>query len=264
MPSPSPRGEAEDVAMMSIPVRPATRMPSGHAPGRMPAKRLLPAKRLGAKGLGAIVALWAALAACPALAQEANAPSAPAAGADSPQAGGGPGDSVVKGAAAAPDGAATTNSRDIEPVTPMRGAAGLQRRANLKGLIANAPPRPAGAPAGYTRVGPLPAYPAAQAATARNAIGVPIPGAKPPGHDSAGIASQARAAGIGTAGIGTAPGSAGSVTHQMQVPANAGAALRGAGVNGTAMGHVASGPAPIGGPARDRSGINGTLMRRKF
>jgi hypothetical protein len=250
MRSPSRRVESEGVVMTSISILLPARLPSGHAPGRMPAKRL-----------GAIVALWAALAACPAPAQEgaANGANAPAASADVPQAGGSPGDSPAKGAAAAPDKAATSNRGDVEPVTPMHGAASLQRRANMKALIANALPKHPGAPAGTTRVGPLPARPVVEAAAVRNAIGVQMPGAKSPGHDGAGVATQPR-----VTGIGTTLGSAGSATRPMPVPTNAGAALRGVGVNGTAMGRVASGPALVGGPARDRSGINGTVMRPRF
>jgi hypothetical protein len=37
-----------------------------------------------------------------------------------------------------------------------------------------------------------------------------------------------------------------------------------AGVNGTTIGHIASGPANVGGTAHNVSGINGTTMRRKF
>jgi hypothetical protein len=240
MPSPSQRGEADGVAMTSISILPMIRTPHGHEPG------------LPVKMLGAIVALWAALAACPAPAQDAGPAAAPAGGGDAPQAAGSPGDGAVKGAAAAPDGA--VNRSDIDPVTPMHGAAGLQRRAYLKALIANAPARPAGAP-GHTRAGALLAHPAVEAAAPRNAIGIAMPVARSPGRDSAGVATEARV---------TAPGSAGSATHQMSVPTNAGAALHGAGVNGTAMGRVVSGPASVGGPAGNRSGINGTVMRPRF
>jgi hypothetical protein len=37
-----------------------------------------------------------------------------------------------------------------------------------------------------------------------------------------------------------------------------------AGVNGTTVSHIASGPANVGGTAHNVSGINGTTMRRKF
>ena len=37
-----------------------------------------------------------------------------------------------------------------------------------------------------------------------------------------------------------------------------------AGVNGTTISHIASGPANVGGTAHNVSGINGTTMRPKF
>jgi hypothetical protein len=41
------------------------------------------------------------------------------------------------------------------------------------------------------------------------------------------------------------------------------AALHGGGVNGTTNGRMAFGPASVGGPAGDRSGIIGTSVRTK-
>ena len=224
--------------------------PAGDASGPMPVKIL-----------GVVAALYVALAAFPAFAQE----GAPPAGGDIPQAGGGPGpgpgDSAMKSGAAAPDAAATTRG-DIEPVTPVRGPTGLQRRANLKALIANSSAKPAGPLAGNTRVSPSLTRPGVAAGTARNSIGVAMPEARSPGRDGTGIAAQAR-----VAGVGVASGSVGSATSQMRhmpVPTNAGAALHGAGVNGTTMGRVVSGPASVGGPARVRTGINGTSMRSRL
>jgi hypothetical protein len=87
----------------------------------------------------------------------------------------------------------------------------------------------------------------------RNAIGMSLTGVRPPGHKSAGVPDQA---GTKLTGIGTAPGNALGVTHQASAPMNTGAAI-----NGTTMGRLVSGS--IGGPARDRTGINGTLMPPK-
>jgi hypothetical protein len=189
------------------------------------------------KTLGAAVALCAALAACPAIAQEG--------GADRPQVGDG---AVVKGRDPAPAAAG-----DIEPAAPPRSPAGLWRRANIRALIANAPgrtpDRTAALPAASVRGGPLPVRPPIPVSVPRNAIGLAV-AAPPPGHGAA----------AATAGTGPAGGSnAGRAARQAIVPVNA-PAFNAGGINGTAM-NRASGA--IGGPARDRSRINGTLMRPK-
>jgi hypothetical protein len=192
-----------------------------------------------------IVALSATLATCPALAQE----GAPAAGAETPQPGGGPSDgAATKG----PDGTALTNG-DLELVAPARGSKSLWRRANVKTLIANAPGNAAGLAAANARTGLPPVHPGTGVSTPRNAIGMSLTGVRSPGHDGVGVPTQA---GIRLIGIGTALGSAGGVTRQASAPTNTGAAI-----NGTTMGRVVSGS--IGGPARDRTGINGTLMPPK-
>jgi hypothetical protein len=67
----------------------------------------------------------------------------------------------------------------------------------------------------------------------------------------------------GLTGSGPAVGGADGAAHSMLAPKNAGIALRGTGINGTTMGRMATGPGLIGGPARDYSGINGTLIRPK-
>jgi hypothetical protein len=201
--------------------------------------------------LAAVVALWASLAACPVLAQEA----APAAGGDAPQAGGGPGaDAPAKGT---PDGAAPA-SRDVDLVPPVRGPAGLHRHAFQKALIANAVRKTAGLPLGAARFAP-PLRPGLQAGVQRNAIGAAMPAAHPPGRDVA----VTIPAGTRLTTAGAPAGIAGHQTHQVPVPTSAGPALHGAAINGATMGRMASGPASIGGPARDRSGINGTAMRPK-
>jgi hypothetical protein len=193
-----------------------------------------------------IVALTATLAICPALAQE----GAPAAGADVPQAGGGPSDGpAMKG----PDGAALTN-RDLELAAPLRGSKSLWRRANVKTLIANSPGNTAGPPAANARTGLPPVHPGTGVSTPRNAIGMSLTAVRPPGHDGGAVVPNQ--AGTRLTGVGTAPGSAGGVTHQASAPANTGAAI-----NGTTMGRLVSGS--IGGPSRDRTGINGTLMPPK-
>jgi hypothetical protein len=201
------------------------------------------------RGLLLSAALWGALASYPALAQD----GAPAAGGDAPQTGDG---AATKGAA--PDGTAAT-SRDIEPFTPQRGSAGLWRRANLKALIANPPNKAAGLPPANVRISPSPMRPGMEMAPQRNAIGAATPSLQLPGHGIAGVATPA---GNRPSGIGTPLASITGVTRQTPVP-NAGQTLRGAAINGTTMGHVASGPGSVGGPVKDRSGINGTLMPPK-
>jgi hypothetical protein len=197
-----------------------------------------------------IVALCAVLVVCPALGQDATT-----AGGDVAPAGGPPGDgSAIKGSADGAEAPAVAN-HGIDPVTPQRGISGLQRRANLKPLISGAPHHAAGLPAANIRVAPSLVRPGTAVGAPRNPIGIAIAGARSPGNDVVGTMTQA---GTRLTGLG-ATGRVGATTHQMPVPTNVGPALHGAGINGTTMGHMASGP--IGGPAKDRSGINGTLMR---
>lgn len=201
-----------------------------------------------------IMALCAVLVACPALAQDATA------GGDVPRAGGGGGDgAAMKASADGAQGPAVTN-HGIDPVTPQRGIAGLQRRANLKALIADAPRQTAGSPAVNARAAPSLMHPGIAVAVPRNAIGVAMPGVRSPGHDVARITNKA---GTRPTGLGTPAGNVGTEMHQMPVPTSPGPVLHGAGLNGTTMGRMGSGPGSIGGPAKDHSGINGTLMRPK-
>jgi hypothetical protein len=200
-----------------------------------------------------IAALCVALAANPALAQE-GAPAV--AGADARPAGDSPDDGGV--AMKGPDGAAATK-RDIDLVVPYRGAAGLWRRANVKALIAHASTnKAAGLPAANTRIGPPQLPPRFHVSVTRNAIGVALPGVRPTAYDLMGVTPGAR-----SPGIGIVAGGAGTQTTQLRASTNAGSALRGAAINGTAMSRMAAGSGSIGGPARDHAGINGTLMRPK-
>jgi hypothetical protein len=168
-----------------------------------------------------LTALCAVMAAHPAPAQE----SAPAAGGDAAQ-------------APAPAG-------DVEPFTPQRGPAGLQRRANLKAVIANAPANTAGVPPAAARAASSPAR-SRMDAVQRNAIGVALPGTPAP-------------AGNKPANTGTPVANAAGITQRLPAPA-AGSALHATGINGTTMGRMMAGPGSIGGPAKNHSGINGTSM----
>ncbi len=201
-----------------------------------------------------VIGLCVALAG-PAPAQEGAA----AAIGDASQAGSAaPGDGAVReplrgGAAGAPG--------DIELAAP-RHDSGLWRRANVKALIATAPGKGAGSPAAATRIAP-PLPDSINVPASRNAVGVALPSPRP-GPGIAAVTSPAgpRLTGIGsTAGAGIAAGSTGNVPGRMPTPANLAVAPHGAAIDGTAMRHTATGPGSIGGPARERTGINGTLMR---
>ena len=79
-----------------------------------------------------------------------------------------------------------------------------------------------------------------------------------------GFAQAAQKAGSGSGGAGTS--SVGGVDFRRaptHLGTNATPSTGTTGINGTAIGHIA-GPGSVGGPAKDRSGINGTALRRKF
>jgi hypothetical protein len=171
---------------------------------------------------------------------------------------------------AAPADIGATLGRGIEPIRLEGGSANLQRRANRKLLIANAPKMPSapsaniGAPS--ANLGAIPPFKRSgmEHSTTRNAIGVVVPGGGQ-GFDHA--PSSLASAGIGVRGPGGAGASTGNVSstdgRRVAVPPNAvtSPVTHASGINGTTMGHIASGPAYIGGPAKERSGINGTATR---
>jgi hypothetical protein len=219
----------EDVAMTSIDT------------GRMPTSILA----------AAVVVSCALLAAHPAPAQEA-----PAAGGDVPHGADSAGD-AAKGPAADPD--AAPPPRDLDLVPPRRGTAGLWRPTDMKALIPKRSNRAAGLPPANTpRIAPLPARPGTYGATPRNAIGTSI-SPRQPGPEPRGITPLP-----GTRPTtGTTAGNGGTATRPTPVPAIASQTMHGTAINGTTMGRLASGPASIGGPAKDRSAINGTLLKPK-
>jgi hypothetical protein len=210
--------------------------------------------RVKFSGLAVAVALCAALAASPGGAQEDGAN----AGSDR--------DASRPGGGSIGDGGDIMGRRGAEPVRLEGGSAGLQRRTNRKSLIANAPNMPA-APSAH--IGAIPPFklPGAAGGPARNAIGVVVPvGGQGFGHAVPGSIAPA---GIGVrgssvAGAGTAAGNVGGAdARRSAIPPNVvtSPVAHPSGINGTTMGHIASGPGYIGGPAKDRSGINGTAMR---
>jgi hypothetical protein len=160
-------------------------------------------------------------------------------------------------------------NRGIDPVRAESGSAGLQRRANLKALIANPPKMQTDSTAFNTRFGPPPGRPGAVGGATRDAIGVVVPGGGQ-GHTVPGSTASAgiggHSLGSGVVGAGAATGNPGSAdARRSTIPPNPvmSPAAHMSGINGTTMGHIASGPSYVGGPAKDRSGINGTAVRPK-
>jgi hypothetical protein len=198
--------------------------------------------RVKVLSIAVAVALCAALAASPGRAQEDGAN----AGSDR--------DASRMGGVGIRDGGDMMGGRGAEPVRLEGGSASLQRRANRKSLIATAPNAPGASPA---HIGAIPQFKlfGAEGGPARNAIGVVVPGGgQGLGHAVPGSAAPA---GIGVRGPGGGVIGAGIATGNVVTSPVA----HTSGVNGTTMGHIASGPGYIGGPAKDRSGINGTAMR---
>jgi hypothetical protein len=163
---------------------------------------------------------------------------------------------------------------EINPVR-LDGLAGLQRRANRKTLIANAPKMPA-RPSANTGINLPFARLGADGGAVRNAIGIVVPGgSQGSGHTVPGFKAHGEldASGAGPGATHTSAIAVGAATgnlsgldqHRPTIPLNTvtGLATQAAGINGTMMGHIASGPSYIGGPAKNRSGINGTTMQPK-
>jgi hypothetical protein len=167
------------------------------------------------------------------------------------------------------DGGDVIGGRGVEPERLEGGLASLQRRANRKSLIAaTAPNMPAAPSAHIGAIAPF-KLPGAEGGPARNAIGVVVPGGGQGfGHAVPGFVAPTgigvRGLGSGAAGVGTAAGNVGGAdVRRSAIPANAvtSPVAHTSGINGTTMGHIASGPGSIGGPAKDRSGIDGTAVR---
>jgi hypothetical protein len=210
--------------------------------------------RVKAFRLAAAVVLCVALAASPGRAQEDGANAASDRNASR------------TGGVGSGDGGDIIGGRGAEPVRLEDGSASLQRRANRKSLIANAPKMPAAPSANisailrFKRTG-------AESGMARNAIGVVVPdGGQSFGHAVPGsmtsVGIGVRSPGSGGVDAGTATGNVADPRRSAILPnAVTSPVAHTSGINGTTMGHVAVGPGYIGGPAKDRSGINGTAMR---
>jgi len=157
-------------------------------------------------------------------------------------------------------------SRDVDPIRLEGGFAGLQRRANRKSLIANTPKMPAAQPANIGAALPL-KRPGANGGPVRNAIGVVVPDGGQGHGFLRSVGAGLRGSGSGVAGVGTAIGNIDAVNpRRPAVPANAitSPAANASAINGSTMGHIASGRSVIGGPANDRAGINGSAMRPRY
>src|SRR5262249_16482733 len=153
-------------------------------------------------------------------------------------------DASRKGAAAPTDALGTPSahsgaalSRDVDPIRPEGGFAGLQRRANRKSLIANAPKMSAAQSANIGTALPL-KRPGAKGGAVRNAIGIVVPDGGQGHGFLRSVGAGLRGSGSGVAGVGTAIGNIDAVNpRRPAVPANA-----------------------ITSPAANASGINGSTM----
>src|SRR5215472_7055511 len=81
-----------------------------------------------------------------------------------------------------------------------------------------------------------------------------------PGHAQK-AAPKAGASGAGASGVAASSVRGGDL-HRPSVQLNT-VPTYGTGLNGSTMGRITTGPGYIGGPAKDRSGINGTAIRPK-
>jgi len=159
-----------------------------------------------------------------------------------------------------------TLDRGGAPVRLEEGFSGLQRRANRKALIANAPKAPAGT---VTNTGINASFRRSGAdGSARNAVGMAVPGGQ--GRTTPEMGTHTGAGVIGMAvphvgAVGIAPAGNVGDLRRPTVPLSPTAVPppHVTGINGSTMGHIASGPSSVGGPAKDRAVINGTSIRPK-
>jgi hypothetical protein len=159
---------------------------------------------------------------------------------------------------------------DLGPIS-LEGFTGLQRRANRKALIANVPKISARPPASIGISAPF-KFSAASGGTVHNAASVVVPGASssavaPPGlgRNAPDLRASAATGVNGVGSVATVTG-ASAAWRPPSLPSGAvaGAPPHAAVINGTTVSHIASGPGYLGGPAKDRSGINGTAIRPRY
>jgi hypothetical protein len=218
------------------------------------------------------LALGAVLVASPGLAQEdaAKGTADHGAASNSAAAGAGAAAGAIKGGADLRSG--DTSSRGEHPVrgmpstapnsqsagldhginltTPDNGYAGLQRRANRKLLVLNSAMKPSGPIDRNVTVQQMP-HPKPDGAVTRNAVGMAVLGG------AAAVQGPTVARGPGDPGLHR------PTTVMTGRAAAAPTATHPSAINGTTITHIGAGPGMIGGPVKDRSGINGTSLRPK-
>jgi hypothetical protein len=159
---------------------------------------------------------------------------------------------------------------DLGPIR-LEGFTGLQRRANRKALIANVPKISGTPPASIGISAPF-RFSGANGGTVHNAASVVVPGASGSALANPSLGRNAPELRTSAATNVNAVGSVATVTgasaawHRPNPPSSAvaGAPSHAAVISGTTVSHIASGPGYLGGPAKDRSGINGTAIRPRY
>jgi hypothetical protein len=176
---------------------------------------------------------------------------------------------AIAPAMTAPRADAGANS-DLGPIS-LEGFTGLQRRANRKALIANLP-KISGTPPASIGISAPNRFSGANGGTVHNAASVVVPGASSSALANPSLGRNAPDARTSAATTVNAVGSVATVTgasaawRRPSPPSSAvaGAPSHAAVISGTTVSHIASGPGYLGGPAKDRSGINGTAIRPKY
>jgi hypothetical protein len=142
------------------------------------------------------------------------------------------------------------------------GNPGLRRRATRSSLIALSPNKKARILPPVVLPPRLPSFSAAPVERPRNSAGVALPVAtgiaKPDSlHTVAGLPASTGLTGSNSLGIST------NETHRAGIHVTTSSTMPPVtGINGTNLGHV--GASGIGGPAKDRTGINGSALRPRF
>jgi hypothetical protein len=166
-------------------------------------------------------------------------------------------------------GASAGANTDLGPIR-LEGFTGPQHRPIPNALIANAP-KISGRPPAAIGIGTPPMLSGANRGSARNAVSVVVPGAASSALGTPGLGRNApdlrTSAVMGGHAVGSAATTiAGAAWHRPGLPSSpvTGASPHAAVISGTTVSHIASGPGYLGGPAKDRSGINGTAIRPKY
>jgi hypothetical protein len=153
----------------------------------------------------------------------------------------------------------------IDLVRPDGGNANLRRRAMRSSLIANAAKKvPTIVAPGNIVVHPQISSPAV---VAKNAIGVSAPSTGSQNltvaHTATSIAVN-RNATDGNVAKTSIGGNVSDIRHENPHPVPMAGAIYSTGLSGSAMGHSAVNPAPLGGPAHIVSGIGGASIRPRY